>query len=908
MQRPLPQGIEYLIEQFDAFAGNRKGSRRLPVMLLRRDGGASGPSGATTAAGAGAGSTVRSIIVGYRDRLFEQDLDRTTDLVPHALIEDGDSTPPAPAPAPGEDPGAAAEPHVALLDSIVDQFENSMPHDAGELRLPRFHTCRAVLDISVGAGSAAGKRRRLRDELYLQLLGRRPLLGTLARLAGASGTSFLATIWLSLFQLLVVGLPRRFYGLWLSRRRTARWVGSRRPKGPNFLRMALAITRSGTSRGNHALIQRMLLMALLNDLSRAVRPSRLWVYRARRQWPFVLLLPAVGEEGTPVRRLLDTYADIVRTESPAPLMVLGALAGEHPPSYAQAVAADPRSVTGVADKVHALYARSSASAVYLVPLSAGDDDGPADRWLETNPKVSVRANGRSDYVRAVGVPLMALALVAGATAFYVGDGERPPSCHPVSTGEIVGITDGRECHLGVAGRDDELLELESIAAEQNEEAVNSKRPYRTLVFFAPLTAEPGDSTPVSIQSLRGALAAQREVNGREGDIVQIRLLIANSGKYFAYGSQSSSGPDVAQEIIDRKDRDKIAAVIGITQSRPSSFAAVQQLSAASIPVIGNSVTGSKMVDERSPSYYFQVSPSNERISEIMAEFARHSEQIGELTTDVDGGRTAVVVYDPDDAFFSADLGAKFSEKYKGGKVVTVPYYENRNGQIASEVARNVCTEVRNSGGFIVYAGRSGEMPELFDALQGAADCRKSDGKQVAVLSESTAAKYLQDPADMLKKHSVLKPYYVMFNNSNGKETPDSPYSEFTDRFREVFKDRVVPEGNAAGAYDALRVASEVINSVYAQYKTAENTDARFQPTDVYARLSNPGVQNFSGASGLLSLDTRHKYPPNKAVYILESHMDKSVTTWMACGLLPDKPLGLNDPDTWGTAGEAHPCP
>ncbi|WP_406002773.1 ABC transporter substrate-binding protein [Streptomyces sp. NBC_00829] len=903
MQRPLPEGIEYLIEQFDVFAGKRHGSRRLPVVLLRRDAGASGP--VDPAEPSDVRSTARSIIMGYQDRLFERDLDRTVDLVPHALIEDDDFAPRAP--EPGEDPTLPVEQHVALLDGIVDQLENSMPHDAGELRLPRFHTCRAVLDISVGAGSAAGKRRRLRDELYLQLIGRRPLFGTLARLAGATGTNVLANIWLSLFQLLVVGLPRRLYGLWLSRRRTLRWVGSRRPKGANFLRMAPAMTRSGTARSNHALIQRMLLMALLNDLSRAARPSRLWVYRARRQWPFVLLLPAVGDEGTPVRQFLDTYADIARTERPAPLMVLGALAGE-PPSYAQTVVADPRSVTGLADRVHALYTRSSASCVHLVPLSANDDDGPADRWVGTNPKVSVRANGRSDYARAVGLPLAVFTLLSGTTLYAVKHTDRPPSCHHVSTGEIVGVTDGRECHLGVVGRDDELLALERTAAKQNDMAVNSKRPYRTVVFFAPLSAEPGDSTPVSIQSLRGALAAQSQVNGREGDIVQMRLLIANSGKYFAYGSRNSSGPDIAREIIDRKDRDKIAAVIGITQSRPSSFAAVQELSAASIPVIGNSVTGSRMIDDKSPSSYFQVSPPNDRIAEIMADFSMHSEQIGELTSKVDDRRTAVVVYDPDDEFFSADLEAKFALRYKRGKVVTVPYYENRIGQIVSDVARNVCTEVRRTGGFIVYAGRSGEMPELFDALQGTADCRKADGKQVAILSESTAAKYLQDPADMLKRHSVLKPYYVMFNNSNGKEAPNSPYSEFTSRFREVFPDGSVPEGNAAGAYDSLRVASEVINSVYAQYKTVENTDARFQPTDVYARLSNPGIQNFSGASGLLSLDNQNKFPPNKAVYVLESHLDKSVTTWMACGLLPDQPPGLNNPEFWGSAGESHRCP
>ncbi|MEV0992062.1 ABC transporter substrate-binding protein [Streptomyces sp. NPDC049949] len=896
MQRPLPQGIEYLIEQFDAFAANRSASRRLPVMLLKRD---PAPPGTAQA------STGRTVILGYRERLREEDLGRAVDLVPHALIEDGDAAPREA--LPGAGPGAVDDRHIALLDAIVEQLEATMPPGVGELRLPRFHTCRAALDVPVGAGSTAAKRRRLRDELYLQLMLRRPLLGTLARLAGATGDNFLVHIWLSLFQLLVVGLPRRVYGLWLSRRRSLRWVGSRRPQGANFLRMALTITPSGTARGNHALIQRMLLMALLNDLSRAAAPSRLWIYRVRRRWPFVLLLPEVGEEGTPVRQLLDTYADIVRTEPPAPLMVLGALKGE-PPSYAQTVPADLRSVTGLADRVHSLYTRGSSSAVYVVPLSASDDDGPADRWVETNPKVAVRANGWGDYVRAVAAPVVVFALVSGGLYFVERDTQAPPSCHKVSTGEIVGVTDGRECHLGVPGRDDELFALEAVAAEQNDDAVTSGRPYRTVVFFAPLTAEPGDSTPVSIQSLRGALAAQKQVNGREGDVVQIRLLIANAGKYFAYGSHNGQQPDVAREIIDRKDRDKIAAVVGITQSRPSSFAAIGEISAASIPVIGNSVTGSRMVDERAPSYYFQVSPSNDRIAEVMAEFAAYSEQIGELTTVKDGGRTAVMVYDPDDEFFSSDLQRKFSEHYKGGKVVTVPYYENRNGQIVSEVARDVCAEIRTSGGFILYAGRSGEMPELFDALQASADCRKADGKPVAVFSESTAAKYMQDPQDMLKEHSVLKPFYVMLNNSTGTESPDSPYSEFTVRFRSVFKDGSVPEGNAAGAYDALRVASEVINSVYAQYKTPQNSSAPFQPTDVYARLSNPGVQNFSGASGLLSLDSRHKYPPNKAVYVLESHMDKSVTTLMACGLLPDQPPGLNNPATWGRPGKARPCP
>jgi hypothetical protein len=315
-----------------------------------------------------------------------------------------------------------------------------------------------------------------------------------------------------------------------------------------------------------------------------------------------------------------------------------------------------------------------------------------------------------------------------------------------------------------------------------------------------------------------------------------------------------------------------------------------------------------MVDARAPLYYFQVSPANDRIATVMAEFAAYSEEIGEVATGKDGRRAAVLVYDPDDEYFSADLQEKFTERYQGGKVIPIAYRENPSGQVVTDVARNICGAVRDSGGFILYAGRSGGMPQLFDSLQDLLDCRKADGKPIAVFAESMDAKYMNDPVTMLKQHAVLRPFYVMPNDSNGTASPGSPYSEFTSVFRNVFKDSTVPEANAAGAYDALRVASEMINQVYAVHKTPQNSSSPFQSTDVAARLSNPGVQDFAGASGWLSLDSRHKYPSNKALYVMQPHLDRTVTTLMACGLLPDRPRGLNNPATWGGPGKKRPCP
>ncbi|MGW5347111.1 ABC transporter substrate-binding protein [Streptomyces sp. NPDC004050] len=887
---PLPQKIHYLIECFDTLAVNRGGNRRLPAMLLKRD-----------AAGE---PTARDIVVEYEKRLYTKEGSEKVRRVPHALLTD-DCLGPRDA-VPGEPAREVAAPHVHVLDELTKELAK-LPPGAGKIRLSRFNTCRAVLNANVNTVTPDAGVRQLRDHLYEELLQRRGGLEMLAGLAGDDAATAIATAWASVVRFFGLRLPRSIYGLWLKRRRTLRWVGSHRPEGANFLRMALEISVSGESHNKPDVVQRLLLTALINDLAKAVRPSRFWVYRARRRWSFVLLLPDIGAEGTTIRQLLDTYEQIARDEPTGPLMVLGA-APDEPLSYAQPVAADADDADALARQVRVLYARPSASAVYLVPLSPRDDDGPARSWLQTKPRVDAPPSGQGAYVRAVAAPVLALALVATGIYYWRAEFGLPPSCHKVSTGEIVGVTDGSGCHLGSPGRDDELLDLEAVAKRQNDAAAHSGRPYRTVVFFAPLTAEPGDSTPVSLQSLRGALAAQHQINSREGAVVQIRLLLANSGKYFAYGSRNPHGPDVAAEIIERKDRDKIAAVIGITQSRPASFAAVAEISAASIPVIGNSVSGSKMVDERASSYYFQVSPSNDRIAQVMAEFSAYSEEVGELTTAKEGARTAVVVYDPDDEFFSSDLQEKFSKHYKGGKVVTVPYYENRTGQIVSDVARDICTEVGKSDGFILYAGRSGEMPALFDALQAASECRRKDGRKIAVLSESTAAKYLQDPADMMRRHSLLQPYYMMYNNSNGKETPNTPYSEFTAHFRSVFTDGSLPEGNAAGAYDALQVASAAINAAYVQYRTGTNGSAPFQATDVYARLSNPGIENLSGATGLLTLNSRNRFPPNGAVYILQPHLDKSVTTLVACGNLPDQPVNSDLGRTWGPAGRTRACP
>lgn len=137
------------------------------------------------------------------------------------------------------------------------------------------------------------------------------------------------------------------------------------------------------------------------------------------------------------------------------------------------------------------------------------------------------------------------------------------------------------------------------------------------MFFAPLSVGSASrrTVPTGFQMLRGALLAQKQVNDLTlKSQMPVRLLVANAGEYFAFGSHGGlnttnhSGVDVAAMIVDRIHRDHIAGVIGLTQSRPESLQAAAELDAKGVTVIGTGVSGQPMVEGDSPVSYFQLSP------------------------------------------------------------------------------------------------------------------------------------------------------------------------------------------------------------------------------------------------------------------------------------------------------------
>jgi hypothetical protein len=874
----LPRWVHYLIEQIDRFVVRRpKG--RVPALLLMRE-----PSPETPgSADATADGAVSRLITEYLERLTDTDRQShggRRSLVPHALIDDTTAV-----------AGDRAEPHIDVVERVAEQFVRTMPHGSGRLRLSRFDLCRAVLDTSAGAGSSAAKERTLRDELYKRLARHPSWLADLSKALPdmiPDITVPVDRVWLWV------------YGIWLDRGRRFRFVRDQlQISSTGFLNAALDLTREGAARRDPVLVQRVLLTALLLDLADIGTPGRLSVRRPRRQWSFVLLIASVGDPGTVPRTFLDTFAIVSSTIAATPVLLLGALTGDIP-SYAVEIQADQstHNPTGVADQVYGLYtdppSGRTAENVFVVPLSHRPDDGVSRSWLAANRKVAPRPNRRRDRLRPF-APVIALALVAAAVFLGMVHSRGVPSCTRVATGERVGVTDGVQCSLASGAYAGQIRTLESAVAKQNAK-VDTSRPYRSIVFFAPLSV--GDrsqqAVPTGIQILRGAITQQAQLNQQIlKSQMPVRLLIANAGEYFTYGSRNSgntSGPDVAQEIIDRVHSDHIAAVVGITQSRPDSLQAVRELDSAQIPVIGTSVTGSVMVGPDSPSRYFQVSPPDVRVAAVMASFVAHSPQVRALTGATGTAPAAVLVYDPSDTYFSTDLAQRFTALYSPhGRVLTVPYSEQSNGQDSSNVADQICAQVRASHGVIVYAGRSGVMPDLFHYLQSSSTCQTRN--RIPVIAESPDPDLIADPEQTESGYPFLNLFYVAFN-------APAPGDLFTSQFGAEFTG-LSADADAAEGYDAVGILSGVLDSVLGNYPRAD-----FSSNDVYSWLQSTGVSNYLGESGLISLGKDQKYPANKATYVRQLQPDGSVTTPMVCGVLPDQ----EDRSAWGTGKDRFACP
>ncbi|MFJ6836083.1 hypothetical protein [Streptomyces sp. NPDC091209] len=959
----LPGGFDDIVRVIDRYVvdrragippGQQSARHRLPALLLTREPAAGPAAEGTTASGPTAADTARgepdpalaALVHLYHHRLVRLTTGESghlASLAPHALVDEELLA----CDQPGENAERQDGPHVRLLDGVARQLRVTMPDGSGTLRLTEFDACLSVLRAAIVPGDVMDERRALRDRIYDKYAWK---FGFAAEV-GALGDELGAKHWSAITKLVTTPLAwlwRWSYGVRIDRGARFRWVGGMLDEpGRSFLNAAMSLrdahlrsraqdradqeatagpgtaasarsAASAVSARDEAVVRQVLLTALIHDLARAARPPVWSVRRPRRRWPFVLLLPTVGGDVSPSRKLLNSFSAVSEDIGTCPLLILGAATADIPP-YAAGLTRPGIPNQGTRQNAPATPAQAVASllaagasgqpveAVRAVPLSRVPDNGALAEEAPVQRPVRSRERRARDWLRPAVAVLGVLALIAAGLFQLLGHGETPTPagtraashatdtwCPRVSTGERVGITDGSDgCELAHGLYAPELKALEAQLGRQNAH-VERAGPYRTLVFFAPLSVGSASrrTVPTGFQMLRGALLAQKEVNALNlKSQMPIRLLVANAGEYFAYGShgglntKNHSRVDVAHMIVDRIHRDHIAGVIGLTQSRPESLQAAIELDAQGVTVLGTGVSGQPMVEGDSPVSYFQLSAPDARVARVMAAFARRSPRLAALTKVAPGhtAPAAVLVFDPHDTYFSADLKKRFTDAYgSAGPVYPVPYGESSNDSQTPSVAAGICALIRRTDGFILYAGRSSVMYDLFYYLQSDKQCRTHQGR-VAVLAESPAPNLVLHPELMAQQYGSLSLFYNQFS------LPDTK-GPFATNFRSSYG--IFSDSDSAAGYDAVRVFFQVMNEISV-------TDPQFTPSAVVTFLQSTGVTDFVGESGIMTFGKGHKYPVNKEVDIREITEDGTRITDLTCGAVAVKAAPVT---RWGPSG------
>jgi hypothetical protein len=679
---PALDGIDRLVGVLDALATTPTSGRDLPV----------------TAIDAGTGPAAEEFVLGYQQRLLD---DLQAGVIPHALLDAGLAAAAERAP----------EPDVDLLDRIAERWQNTMPRRSGELKLPLYRICRDVLDAPVGLGQPGLQRDELAEHLTARWQRRTPalrLLRGVLDLREAGGIAQAAAVILGI----LLGEPLKWlYRTRLNTTRRLRWyteqVSRAGQPSSGFIAAAVHLGAHGMLRDSAALRQKLLLEALGRDLAAAARRRLLSPRRRRRVWPFVLL---AASPGGPALRLLNGWLELTARVKGLPVLVVAAQPGlaQDPPVAPRAAAEE------IARSLHPVPRTGPvrrAAQLIGVRIPAGPELGAVRDWLDTNVGIRPRRVGWTSAHAGwlIVVALLAGTAGAGAAAYPL---IRPCQHLWVADGERVGVDTAEEgCYFTPDDKGSLLHRLQDTIYEQNAAAVASGR-YRTVVFLAPLTTDPGDSqqlVPAGVLQLAGAVKAQEDTNDSASfgsHPLRIRLIVANSGYEFG------QGPRVAAELTELAAEDPtISAVIGISQSREESIDALSRIP-DSLAVIGANTTGNFMTD-RLPRYFATQPPNSALAAAIVSEVARR------------GFGSAMIVADDHDGYsweLHNYLAAELRKAKKKPVPQPFPFRAGTDAELATvtsrlpELAQQVCSLTRQ-GGVTIYAGRGDYLPKLLDHVQ-----------------------------------------------------------------------------------------------------------------------------------------------------------------------------------------------
>nr|WP_237450129.1 hypothetical protein [Nocardiopsis alba] len=676
--------------------------------------------------------------------------------------------------------------------------------------------------------------------------------------------------------------------------------------------------RLGAGRGEKGTLpppaHRIAVSALLDDLHRLYGASSLWRGGARDARPVLIYdQRELGPVGRYLVRLIED--ERLRRALPDPLLLVQIRDGDRPALVSEPIesaryghlpeydgsAKTSREVRAWLRDRH-LAGTLGVSRVLTTKVAPLTRETRERRWHTPPAWVPTRSAWAT---RALGGCAVAVALVLFAQevvnplqtkmGFCVGEGVTKPrgifrvDRNPDGPGAVGGA---KEC-VGVTYGDfrfhsrlDGVIEL---IRKQNEEVDKSGEPYVTIAHMADMSASARegeeDYALAGVQGeLFGMARAQRDRNADPGDRPMIKLLLGNAGEGWAHAETT------AEEIVrrarnERLGMDRPIAAVGFGQSLVPNGIAIQKISEAFIPMVGTTATYDDVAQSghrRHSEFYFPLAPSNSRIAEQAARWARHG-----VSWDGHDGpdlglpshTTAVAIaHDPlvagEDEDEDEDEGEDekeheqygphlaerfmyFFERFRGdpweapeeiavSELPGVLLYQ-RGGEGDRPTLREVLEEVCTSDEppeLLYYAGRSQDFAEFYKEFQESAWKACNEG-EMTILGGDDISKYISDEGELFestsKSHRVfytpLAPgdsWGVQGNGGSGLDAEDFHVKvrELVEESRTVKGESRTVKGeppedkedpsyaHAVMGYDALKVVTRALPLVESEGKGA----------------------------------------------------------------------------------------
>jgi hypothetical protein len=449
---------------------------------------------------------------------------------------------------------------------------------------------------------------------------------------------------------------------------------------------------------------------------------------------------------------------------------------------------------------------------------------------------------------------LALAVGVGAWQWYERDQEQEhcgtsnPSLVTEADGECTGVTDGSD---GAAVFGSDLKPVMTAIGAENQ---NVGGDYVTFAFLSPLTSKDANSLTVGqyVAELEGAYTAVAEENEKDSR-PKIRLLVASMGSAQRHWERA------VDQLVARKDSDRLVAVVGMGLSQQETVDAARKLSKAELPMVGDLITADGFnatgaVDGKGPiNGLTRVALSNsDQLTAISEELPPGRRTAALVSTSVTPNGTRDLFTESLNHGFRTIEGLKkhlddhsdFAFDPRGGPDAILP-----------TISQNFCNTAKTID-TVYYAARVKYLPDFLDALTK----RSCHAQHITIVTGSDAAaidpkteKALNDP------DSPITVLYASFPKADQFRDPDNPgrglYKDFAKAFTSSHHGQQFPAEHITSGYWGIVAYDAVVTAATALHNAAANSPSSL-PNHYAVRNELYALRNnaVAGASGHFGID------------------------------------------------------